>query len=125
MKIFLFFIFQFASFVFTEQRQKCEEMPSENGRRISIDSESCLSRQVAIPPYPVGPIACLFANEEFYCALGEERCDAVVPWCGTVSENPPPCQWNCWCKEGYKRDENGECIRMCPLNEAVADVIAP
>lgn len=69
----------------------------------------CLIGTVAtLPPKP---LKCLNQYEIFACAYGEARCDGFG-YCGT-----PPCTWRCWCKNGYKRDINGNCVKFCSYYE--------
>jgi hypothetical protein len=60
-----------------------------------------------IATVPPNPVSCVNLNEIFACAYGEARCDGLG-YCGT-----PPCTWRCWCKNGYKRDINGKCVKNC------------
>jgi hypothetical protein len=83
-------------------------------RQVPLDEATwCFIGTVAtLPPKPV---KCLKPNEIFACAYGEARCDGFG-YCGT-----PPCTWRCWCKNGYKRDTNGNCVKFCSII-AIPDV---
>jgi len=66
----------------------------------------CLIGTIALPPVHPKP-ACFNPNEIYACAFAEARCDGLG-FCGT-----PPCHWRCWCKNGWKRSTNGQCVKIC------------
>ncbi|CRK93178.1 CLUMA_CG006722, isoform A [Clunio marinus] len=103
MKLLIFFLLQVFTVSFTK-----EVVESENQ-----GGKACYIGPIAYPPPE--PKECFDENEIFTCAFGELRCDGLG-YCGT-----PPCTWRCWCRSGYKRHQNGSCVRVCKFTADPVD----
>jgi hypothetical protein len=106
MKVFIFFIVNILA-VFCQETTIPAPPVAPSADDWTVEAAWCYIGIVAV--LPTKPVKCLNPNEVFSCAFGEARCN------GFEICHFPPCKWRCWCKNGYKRNANGKCVKYCTV----------